>query len=131
GDFMSLLDGKTAQNVATFIPYANVRTLAMDPGEQRPNDYQRVDLQNLVRQGMAEGACGLSTGLDYVEQCFASTDELVAACQGMRAAQGVYVTHVRYALGTLEGVKEAVEIGRRAGVPVHISHLKGRNEEEV
>jgi len=131
GDFMSLLDGKTAQNVATFIPYANVRTLAMDPGEQRPNDYQRVDLQNLVRQGMAEGACGLSTGLDYVEQCFASTDELVAACQGMRTAQGIYVTHVRYALGTLEGVKEAVEIGRRAGVPVHISHLKGRNEEEV
>jgi len=39
--------------------------------------------------------------------------------------QGLYVSHVRYKKGTLAGVKEAVEIGRRAGIPVHISHLKG------
>lgn len=130
-DYMQLFDGKTAQNVATFTPYANVRTLALGFGARQANDYQLVDLQNLVRQGMAEGACGLSTGLDYVDECFASTDELVYACQGMHAMQGVYVTHVRYARGTLEGVKEAVEIGKRAGVPVHISHLKGNSEAEV
>ena len=130
-DYMRLLDGKTAQNVATFVPYANVRTLALGFGERQANDYQRVDLQNLVRSGMHDGACGLSTGLDYVDECFASTSELVAAAQGMRAERGVYVTHVRYARGTLEGVKEAVEIGRHAGVPVHISHLKGTTEAEV
>jgi N-acyl-D-aspartate/D-glutamate deacylase len=49
----------------------------------------------------------------------------------MMAPDGVYVTHVRYALGTLEGVKEAVEIGRRAGVPVHISHLKATTPAET
>ena len=130
-DYMHLLDGKTAQNVAAFVPYANVRTLALGFGERRPNDYQLVDLQELVRQGMAEGACGLSTGLDYVDECFANTDELVYASKGMRREKGVYVTHVRYARGTLEGVKEAVEIGKRAGVPVHISHLKGATEAEV
>lgn len=130
-DYMQLFDGKTAQNVATFVPYANVRTLALGFGARQANDYQLVDLQNLVRQGMAEGACGLSTGLDYVDECFAPTDEIVYASQGMRAMQGVYVTHVRYARGTLEGVKEAVEIGKRAGVPVHISHLKGNSEAEV
>jgi N-acyl-D-amino-acid deacylase len=130
-DYMQLFDGKVAQNVATFVPYANVRTLALGFGARQANDYQLVDLQNLVRQGMAEGACGLSTGLDYVDECFATTDELVYACQGMRSTQGVYVTHVRYARGTLEGVKEAVEIGKRAGVPVHISHLKGNSEAEV
>jgi N-acyl-D-amino-acid deacylase len=53
------------------------------------------------------------------------------ACLGMAPAHGVYVTHVRYARGTLEGVREAVEIGRRAGVPVHISHLKGATEAET
>lgn len=130
-DYMQLFDGKTAQNVAAFVPYANVRTLALGFGARQANDYQLVDLQNLVRQGMAEGACGLSTGLDYVDECFASTDELVYASQGMRSTQGVYVTHVRYARGTLEGVKEAVEIGKRAGVPVHISHLKGASAAEV
>jgi N-acyl-D-amino-acid deacylase len=108
-----------------------VRTLALGFGERVPNDYQLADLQGLVGQGMAEGAAGLSTGLDYVDQCFAGTDELVAAARGMRAQGGVYVTHVRYARGTLDGVREAVEIGRRAGVPVHISHLKGNSEAEA
>lgn len=130
-DYMQMFDGKTAQNVATFVPYANVRTLALGFGTRQANDYQLVDIQDLVRQGMTDGACGLSTGLDYVDECFASTDELVYASQGMRAEKGVYVTHVRYARGTLEGVKEAVEIGKRAGVPVHISHLKGNTEAEV
>ncbi|MBW7883876.1 MAG: D-aminoacylase [Caldilineaceae bacterium] len=131
GEYMALLDRRTAQNVATYVPYANVRTLACGFGERHPNDYQLVDIQNLVLQGMEDGACGLSTGLDYVDQCYATTEELVAACRGMRGQQGVYVTHVRYARGTLEGVKEAVEIGRRAGVPVHISHLKGLTEAEI
>lgn len=130
GQYMSLLHRRTAQNVATFIPYANVRTLALGFGERQPNDYQLVDIQNLVQQGMADGACGLSTGLDYVDECFAATDELTLAARPMRSQQGVYVTHVRYAIGTLEGVKEAVDIGRRAGVPVHISHLKGNSAAE-
>ena len=130
-EFMGLFDRRAAQNVAAFVPYANVRTLALGFGERHANDYQLVGLRNLVQQGMADGACGLSTGLDYVDECFATTDEIVAACQGIRAQGGVYVTHVRYARGTLEGVKEAVEIGRRAGVPVHISHLKGTSPAEV
>lgn len=131
GEYMALLHERTAQNVATFVPYGNVRTLALGSGNHSPNDYQLVDIQGLVAQGMAEGAAGLSTGLDYVEECFASTDELVAAARGMRTQQGVYVTHVRYARGTLDGVREAVEIGRRAGVPVHISHLRGKTEAEA
>ncbi len=94
--YMALLDGRTAQNVATFVPYANVRTLACGFGERHPNDYQIVDIQDLVRQGMREGACGLSTGLDYVDECFATTDELVRASLALRESQGVYVTHVRY-----------------------------------
>ena len=131
GQYMALLDGRTAQNVATFVPYANVRTLACGFGERHPNDYQIVDIQDLIRQGMREGACGLSTGLDYFDECFATTEELVRASLALRETQGVYVTHVRYARGTLEGVREAVEIGRKAGVPVHISHLKGATEAEV
>ena len=77
------------------------------------------------------GAVGLSTGLDYISECFATTDELVEVCAPMAAAQGLYVTHVRYKKGTLAGVMEAVEIGRRAKVPVHISHFKASTPEET
>jgi N-acyl-D-amino-acid deacylase len=133
-DYMACLDGQTVQNSLTHIPYANVRTLACGFGRHAPDDYQMGRMIAEVERGLATGAVGLSTGLDYVTECFASTDELVEVCRAMAARQGLYVTHVRYKKGTLAGLKEAVEIGRRAGVPVHISHLKGltpRETEEI
>jgi N-acyl-D-amino-acid deacylase len=130
-EYMALLDGQVAQNVATFIPYANLRSLACGFGQKRPDDYQLSDIKYLIQQGMAEGAMGLSTGMDYVDECFASTEELIAAGQAIAAEKGIYVTHVRYQSGTLAGVQEAVEIGKRAGIPVHISHLKGSTAAEA
>ena len=88
---------------------------------------------------MEAGAVGISTGLDYIVECFASTDELVEACQVMSPVRGLYVTHMRYKKGIMRALAEAVEIGKRADVPVHISHLKasdagegkGREAEEI
>ena len=130
-DYMALLDRRNVQNVITQIPYANVRTLICGWGPTPPDDLQLKLIQMQVEQGMDEGACGLSTGLDYPAQCFASTAELAAACLPMAASQGPYVTHMRYKIGTLAALKEAVEIGRRAGVPVHISHLKAASEADT
>ena len=131
GDYMALLDRRNVQNAITQIPYANVRSLICGWGSTAPDDSQMKLIQMQVEQGMDEGACGLSTGLDYAAQCFASTAELVAACLPMAEARGLYVTHMRYKIGTLAALKEAVEIGRRAGVPVHISHLKAANEADT
>ena len=130
-DYMHLLDRRTAQNVATHIPYANVRTLSCGFGRNSPDDYQMRSIQAEIRAGMEAGAVGLSTGLDYLAQCFSSTEELVAACRAIAPYNGLYVTHIRYKTGVLPGIQEAVEIGRRAGVRVHISHLKGPTEQEV
>lgn len=130
-DYLSLLEGRNVQNAATHVPYANVRTLACGFGPAPPDDYQMRQIQAEIRQGMEAGAVGLSTGLDYISQCWASTDELVAACSTIKPFDGLYVTHVRYKLGLLPALQEAVEIGRRADVRVHISHLKGTSEREV
>lgn len=129
-DYLALLDRRTAQNVATQIPYANVRSMACGFGRCVPDDFQMRSIVVEIERGMAAGAVGISTGMDYIAECFATTDELVEACAPLRAAQGLYVTHVRYKKGTLNGVKETVEIGRRAGIPVHISHLKGSTPQE-
>ena len=64
GDYMALLDAQTAQNVATFIPYANVRTLACGWGQRVPDDSQMLQIKRLIHQGMEEGAMGISTGMD-------------------------------------------------------------------
>jgi N-acyl-D-amino-acid deacylase len=131
GEYMWLLEGRNVQNFATHIPYANVRTLACGFGRERPDDYQMNTIKRAIEQGMEEGAVGLSTGLDYIVQFCSDTSEIAEAASAMAAANGLYVTHVRYKKGVLAGVQEAVEIGRRGGVRVHISHLKGTTPEDV
>ncbi len=123
-DYMTLLDGNCVQNVATQIPYANLRTLVNGFNQTPIDDSQMVRIQKLVRECLAAGAVALSTGLDYIAQCFASTEELIDACRPMAESQTPYVTHMRYKKTLIPGIEEAIEIGRQAGVPVHISHLK-------
>ncbi|MCI0357763.1 MAG: D-aminoacylase [Planctomycetaceae bacterium] len=131
-DYMNLLDGKGAQNAAMHVPYANVRALACGFGRTLPpDDFQMRQIREEIRRGMEAGAVGLSTGLDYIEQHHATTDELVNACTAVVPFGGLYVTHVRYKLGLVPALREAIEIGRRSGVKVHISHLKGSTEAEV
>ena len=130
-EYMQLLDGRTAQNTITHLPYAHLRASACGWSRCVPDDVQMEEILAGVERGMAEGAVGLSTGLDYIAECFATTDELVEACTAMAAQQGLYATHVRYKKGTLAGVQEAVEIGRRAQVPVHISHFKGTSPQQI
>lgn len=130
-EYLNLLAGRNVQNVAAHVPYANLRAAACGFGPRRPDDYQMREIQAGIRRGMEQGAVGLSTGLDYIAQCYADTDELVAACQALRPYDGLYVTHVRYKIGLMPALREAVEIGRRAGVRVHISHLKGESPAQV
>ena len=128
-DYLRQLDGRNVQNVAAHLPYANVRSLACGFGPRAADDFQARQIEHEVRRGMEEGAVGLSTGLDYIAQCHATTGELVRACAALAPFAAPYVTHLRYRLGPVPALREAVEIGRRAGVPVHVSHLKTSSPE--
>jgi len=120
-------DGK-ATNVAVLVPHGALR-LAVAGFTDRPLRGDLLDrARALVAQGMADGAHGLSTGLSYYPQSYSDTDELVALAEVVRDGGGVYVTHVRNhnndrAPGG-SGVLEAMTIGRRSGVAVHVSHFK-------
>ncbi|MCO6454491.1 MAG: amidohydrolase family protein [Pirellulaceae bacterium] len=126
-DYLQGLEGRSVQNFAAHLPYANYRVMSCGFGRAAADDFQIRQMQLEIRLGMEQGAVGLSTGLDYLGQCFAGTDELVAACEPLRSWGGLYVSHVRYKRGLLPALREAVEIGRRAEVPVHISHLKAQS----
>jgi N-acyl-D-amino-acid deacylase len=128
-EYRAGLDRKNVQNSIPHVPYANVRVLAAGWGRATPDDYQMRQIVAEVQKGMEAGAVGLSTGMDYVTQWWASTEELADACAPLVEKQGLYVTHMRYKRGTMRALKEAVEIGKRAGIPVHISHLKGSTEQ--
>lgn len=123
-EFGGALDQQNLQNSAAFLPYANVRCQVAGFGRGPLDDFQRQVVTEHIRYGMEQGALGLSTGLDYIGQCFSDTDELAAVCRGMADHDGIYVTHIRYKTGMIDGLREAAEICRRAGVRLHISHLK-------
>jgi N-acyl-D-amino-acid deacylase len=123
-EYMGLLDGRNVQHAAFHVPYANVRTLACGFGKRRVDDFQMRQIRYEIRKGMDAGAVGVSTGLDYLDQWYANTDELAAAVSVLKETGGIYVTHIRYKLGLFPALREAVEICRRAEVPLHISHLK-------
>ncbi len=113
-----------SNNVAYLIPNSCLRaeTVGWENRPAAPDELRRM--RELIRQGMSQGAIGMSTGLAYPPGSFADTEELVELCRTVAECGGVYVTHVRYDLGdgVFDGFREAVHIGKMSGCPVHFSH---------
>ncbi|MCE9605837.1 MAG: D-aminoacylase [Planctomycetia bacterium] len=130
-DYYSQFEGRTAQNVVAQIPYANLRVLASGWNARTLDDRQLRAMRAMVEEGMAAGAVGVSTGLDYVNQCHASTEELVEVIEAAAPFGGIYVTHIRYKRGLIPALCEAVAIAQRANVKLHVSHLKADTPEEI
>jgi N-acyl-D-amino-acid deacylase len=123
-EFLQALNGRAA-NAVYLIPHGAVRVEAMGWEPRPAADSELATMQALVRQGLDEGAAGLSTGLTYVPCAHATTDEMVVLCHEVAEAGGPYVTHMRsYGAHLLAALDEAIEIGRRSGVAVHVSHLR-------
>jgi len=124
GEYLHELEGR-ASNAVYLIAHGAVRVEAMGWEARPASDGELKVMRSLVRQGLVEGAAGLSTGLSYVPCAHATTDEMVALCQEVGEAGGLYVTHLRsYGEHLLAAMDEAIEIGRRSGAGVHISHLR-------
>lgn len=112
-------------NVAALVGQGTVRCAVMGFKDGPPTSEELEAMQDLVRVSMEEGAFGLSSGLIYVPGCYASTEELISLAEICRSHNGSYHTHMRGENDTLlEAIAEAVQIGRKAGIPVQISHFK-------
>jgi N-acyl-D-amino-acid deacylase len=112
-------------NVGSFLGGDNVRQYAKGMTQGAPTAAELDSMRKVVRWGMEGGAFGIATALIYPPSTFATTEELVEASRAMAPYGGVYITHMRSEADTyLEALDEAIRIGREAGVPVEIYHLK-------
>ncbi|MEO6444330.1 MAG: D-aminoacylase [Gemmatimonadaceae bacterium] len=112
-------------NVAYLVGHNAIRESVMGLENRAPTPAEVARMQALVAQGMADGAFGLSTGLRYIPGFYSRTDEVVALASIAAARGGIYTSHLREeGLGLLEGVAEAIEIGRQAHIPVVLTHHK-------
>ena len=123
--YLNLFDGKGAVNVAYLVGNSPLRIDAIGWEDTPATKKDIANMKAMIRESMEEGAFGMSTGLDYPPGGYASTDELVELSHQVNDLGGIYHTHVRYRLGDgfLDPFREAVEIGARSGVPVHITHF--------
>jgi N-acyl-D-amino-acid deacylase len=115
-------------NLAPYVGFDPVRESVLGEQARAPSAEELARMRRLVARAMCEGAFGFSTGLFYAPQSFAHTEEVVAVAREAALRGGIYDTHQRdessYGIGLLNSTREAIDIGRQAGMPVHIAHLK-------
>lgn len=130
-EYFALLEGVGVPlNVVHDIGLTQVRRVVLGEGDIQPTPAQLEEMKALVRRGMEDGAVGVSTSLIYPPAVYARTEELVELTRVAGEYGGVYFTHMRNeSHAVLEAIGEALTIGREAGVPVHIYHLKAAGEE--
>jgi N-acyl-D-amino-acid deacylase len=126
GDFLDDIGRREpAANVAALVGHGSIRLEVLGPERRPPSPDELALMQAHVREAMAAGAVGLSTGLVYVPGIHSDTDEVVALAGAAAEAGGIYASHIRgEGRDLFRAVDEALEIGRRAELPVHVSHLK-------
>jgi N-acyl-D-amino-acid deacylase len=112
-------------NIAHLIPHGSTRALVLERRQVDPTPEELAKMQELVDRGMRAGAWGMATGLIYIPGAYSKIDELAAMTEVVGRHGGIYASHIRSEdSALLDAVSEAIEIGRRANTPVHISHFK-------
>jgi N-acyl-D-amino-acid deacylase len=130
GEFLGRIKDKPlAVNLATLIAHGSVRRKVMGLGDRPPTADELKQMEVLVEQGMKDGAVGLSTGLIYVPGTYAKTEEIIALARVAARYGGLYATHMRNEGDKVaDAIRESIQIGEQAGLPVEISHFKISNK---
>ena len=123
--YLSVYDKKVSVNIAYLVGNSPLRIGSVGWDNRPTSKQELLKMKSLLRESMEDGAFGMSTGLDYPPGSYADTDELVVLATEVARSGGIYHTHVRNLLGDrhLDPFKEAIDIGRHSGAPVHITHL--------
>lgn len=112
-------------NVAFLAGHNSIRRAVMGTDNRAPTPPELLRMQAMVAQSMHAGALGISTGLRYLPGTYSKTDEVVALSSVAADSGGIYTSHLREeGVGLIDGVAEAMEIGRQARIPVVLTHHK-------
>jgi len=115
-------------NVVLLTGHGTIRQQVIGKSDKKATAEDISKMKTLVQQEMDAGAFGMSTGLYYAPGSYSSTEEVIALAKTVAQNDGIYDTHLRdessYTVGLISAIEEAIEIGRQAKLPIHISHIK-------
>ena len=123
-----LIKNGIGTNTGFFVGHSKVRKAILGDADVEPDSLELSQMKQLVSIAMSQGAFGFSTSLYYAPSSYATTEEVIELTKEIREFGGLYDSHIRdessYNIGLIEAVKEAIEIGEKANVPVHLAHIK-------
>jgi N-acyl-D-amino-acid deacylase len=130
GEYADAVDEvRPAINVCSFVGHGTLRSCVMGADDRPPTKDELARMRSLLAKSMDEGAIGLASGLIYPPSAFGTTDELAALCEVVRDKGGLYASHIRNeSTKLLDAIEENIEIGRRSGVRVELSHHKASGQ---
>jgi dihydroorotase/N-acyl-D-amino-acid deacylase len=126
GEFLDRIANlKTAPNFATFIGQGAVREKVMGSVNRAATDEELAQMKEIVRQGMRDGAFGMSTGLYYVPGSFTPTEEVIALAAVAGEMGGIHISHMRDETAKVrDSVRETIRIGEEGHLPTQVTHNK-------
>ena len=123
GYFAAIEKNGISPNLLSYVGLGTVREMVIGESDRKATADEIQAMQKIVLAAMDQGVFGVSTGLIYPPNAYADVAELSEVTKA--AAGGVYASHLRYDGPKLrEGIEEAIAIGSRAMVPVHVFHIK-------
>jgi len=129
GFFRALERTPPAVNAASMVGHGNLRRLVVGNEDRPATDAELARMRALAAEALSQGAVGFSSGLEYTPSAFADTGELVEVAKVLSGTGYPYASHMRNEDDrVMAAVEEALQVGRMAGVPVEISHLKAQGE---
>ena len=124
GDFAGMVAGRLAQNVAVLASHGTIRYRFAGTADRPLEPAEVAAARDDVERALADGAAGLSSGLEYVPSRFGTAEEIAALAAPLAGTGQPYVSHLRgYGARVRDGLAELIDVGARAGVRVHASHL--------
>lgn len=131
GEYFTILQkAGIPMNAIHNVGAAQVRMVVIGEKDREPTPAELEVMKGHVAQAMKDGAVGLSTALIYPPGTYAKTAELVAMAKVVGEYGGVYLSHMRNESNqVLDAIRETMEIGKQAGIPAHVFHLKAAGEE--
>jgi N-acyl-D-amino-acid deacylase len=122
-EYLARLDQGITPNAAYLVPQGTLRYLAVGADQRRATASEITHMQELLAQGLSEGAVGMSSGLTYTPGMYADTSELRALCDVVADFGGFYAPHTRsYGAGALKAYLEMLDLSRETGCALHLTH---------
>ncbi len=132
GYYAAIEKGGISLNLLSYVGLGTVRSMVIGADDRKATGAEIEAMQTIVSSMMDQGIFGVSTGLIYPPNAFANVDELSEVSKPAAAKGGLYASHLRYdGLKLRDGIGEAIAIGERAGIPVHVFHIKVTGQKNV